>query len=116
MKYKSTRDNSLSVTFEQAICSGYAADGGLFVPQFLPKVEERHLKQWSKMTYPELSFSVLRLFISTEELSGDDLKAVCTATFVGFHNPEQAVPVIKTGSLYIAELFHGPTFCFKDFG
>lgn len=67
MRYTSTRDRMLSVTFEQAICSGYAADGGLFVPQMLPKVEEC-LKPWSKMTYPELSFSVLRLFISPGKL------------------------------------------------
>lgn len=51
-----------------------------------------------------------------EELSDYDLKAVCASTFHGFEDPARVVPVIKIGSVYIAELFHGPTFCFKDLG
>ena len=116
MKYTSTRDASLSATFEDAICSGYAPDGGLYVPEKLPKVTGDDLKTWSSLTYPQLSFHILRLLISREELSDKVLRDVCTCAFQGFEDPDNAVPVKKVGSVYVAELFHGPTFCFKDLG
>ena len=116
MKYTSTRDGSIRSTFEEAVCSGYSPDGGLFVPESLPKVTPKTLQEWSKLSYPDLSFQVLRLFISPEEVPDSDLKQICTSAFEGFVDPAQAVPVVKVGSIYIAELFHGPTFCFKDLG
>jgi threonine synthase len=58
----------------------------------------------------------LRLFISQQEISDQDLAKICTSAFRGFADPDHAVPVVKVGSLYIAELFQGPTFCFKDLG
>jgi len=116
MIYTSTRNGALKASFEEAICSGYAPDGGLFVPETLPKVTADDLKAWSSLTYPQLCFEILRLFISQEELSNDVLRTVCTSAFDGFENPENAVPVVKVGSVYVVELFHGPTFCFKDLG
>lgn len=116
MKYTSTRNRGLSVTFEEAICSGYAPDGGLFVPETIPQVTSDALKQWSGLTYPQLAFEVLRLFVARGELSDGVLREVCTSAFGGFEDPDNAVPVVKIGSIFVAELFHGPTFCFKDLG
>jgi threonine synthase len=112
-RYTSTRDGSLSFTFEEALTFGYAPDGGLFVPETLPVIEEATLKIWSKLTYPKLSEAVLRLFIATEELSDEALSNICVSTFEGFDNSDHAVPIVKVGDAYVAELFHGPTFCFK---
>lgn len=117
MRYTSTRDGSISKSFEEAICSGYAPDGGLFVAEQLPIISvESHLKPWSRLSFPELAQSILRLFVSPDELSDEDLHSVCTAAFRGFANPKEAVPIRRVGSVYVAELFHGPTFCFKDLG
>jgi threonine synthase len=116
MKYTSTRSSSISCSFEDAICSGYAPDGGLFVPESLPPVSAATLQEWAKLPYPVLSQQVLRLFIAQEEISDADLTKICTSAFRGFADPDHAVPVVQVGSLYIAELFHGPTFCFKDLG
>jgi len=116
MKYTSTRNASIRSTFEEAVCSGYSPDGGLFVPTSLPKITPETLQEWSKLSYPDLSFQVLRRFIAPEEVPDDALKEICTSAFEGFVDPAQAVPVVKVGSMYIAELFHGPTFCFKDLG
>ena len=59
MKYKSTRDGSQEYTFEQAICSGYAPDGGLFVPSSLPSITADKLKHWATLKFPELACDVL---------------------------------------------------------
>ena len=60
MKYKSTRDSSSKeYTFEQALFSGYAPDGGLFVPSSLPSITVDDLVKWSTLSYPELVYVVL---------------------------------------------------------
>mmetsp|Transcript_2637 Transcript_2637/g.4909 ORF Transcript_2637/g.4909 Transcript_2637/m.4909 type:complete len:533 (-) Transcript_2637:61-1659(-) len=145
MRYTSTRDSSLSFSFEEALCSGYAPDGGLFVPTSLPKIEASILKDWYEQSscYSELAATILRLFISRDEISDEDLFEICHKSF-SFGLDKQGededdedkenngkngdtagssftVPVKRIGSpssssAYIVELFHGPTFCFKDFG
>lgn len=116
MKYTSTRDSSVSATFEEALCSGYAPDGGLYVPASLPEVDAFTLRKWAKLSYSDLSFEVLRRFISPDEVDDTSLRKICVAALQGFSDPDNAVPIQKVGSMYIAELFHGPTHCFKDLG
>ena len=116
MKYTSTRDSSVLVSFEEALCSGYAPDGGLFVPATLPKVDAETLEAWGKLSFPELSYELLRLFISHDEVDDNSLRNICCSALNGFDNPNNAVPIKRIGSLYIAELSHGPTYCFKDLG
>ena len=121
MRYISTRGGNAvaSVSFETAICTGYAPDGGLYVPESLPALapfESRLLYAWSHLSYPELTYRILRQFIASDEISDTDLRSICHTAFTGFENPDNAVPVVSVGNLYISELFHGPTFCFKDLG
>mmetsp|Transcript_14140 Transcript_14140/g.17166 ORF Transcript_14140/g.17166 Transcript_14140/m.17166 type:complete len:509 (+) Transcript_14140:181-1707(+) len=119
MKYTSTRDSSVTFSFEDALCSGYSPDGGLFVPQHLPnKVDPKILKSWSTLSFPELAFQVMRMFISSQEISDNELNVICTKSFVkGFESVgSKTIPLKKIGSTYFVELFHGPTFCFKDLG
>ena len=116
MKYTSTRDASISCTFEEAICSGYAPGGGLFVPEQLPKVTPEILATWTCLTYPQLTQAVLRPFISPEEINDKELESICQLALSGFENPDHAVPLKKVAGMFVAELFHGPTFCFKDLG
>lgn len=63
MRYKSTRGGTTQDTysFEDALFSGYAPDGGLFVPASLPSIgrEKAQYSLWSKMTFPELVYDVL---------------------------------------------------------
>ena len=116
MKYTSTRDSSVVATFEEALCSGYAPDGGLYVPAFLPQVSAATLQVWAKLSYPDLAFALLRLFISADEVDDPSLHKICDSALQGFADPHHAVPIQKVGNLFIAELFHGPTHCFKDLG
>lgn len=59
MKYKSTRDGNKEYTFEEAIFSGYAPDGGLFVPSSLPFIAVQDLMRWSPLSFPELAYHVI---------------------------------------------------------
>lgn len=118
MRYLSTRDKSISRTFEEALFAGYAPGGGLFVPQHLPDVTRLDLEAWTSLSFPELAFVVLCNFIPSDEVSSDDLRSICQRSFYdGFDAAGgSVVPVVKVDSLYVSELFHGPTFCFKDLG
>ena len=116
MKYTSTRSASVVASFEDAICSGYAPDGGLFVPVEVPAFTRDELKQWAALGYVDLAFTIFRRFIAEEEVPDQKLREICDTAFVGFQDPSHAVAVVKIGSMFISELFHGPTFCFKDLG
>ena len=57
------------------------------------------------------------MFISPTEVSDIHLKDICNKSFQSDQfDDESYIPVKKLGSAFIAELFHGPTFCFKDLG
>lgn len=122
MRYTSTRNTSTTVTytFEEAITSGYAPDGGLFVPTHLPSIDAATLQSWSKFTFPQLAHSILRLFVSPEEINDDDLNCICNASYGNgaFDNGVDGVVKVRKlkSGLFVSELFHGPTFCFKDLG
>lgn len=125
MKFKSTRGGVSGATFEECISQGYAPDGGLYVPEQMPKIDRTVLEAWRKLDFRSLAEEVLSIFISEEELPRADLAAIVRASFTDFSSPE-VVPVVPLGGkagkdqvpppLFISELFHGPTFCFKDLG
>lgn len=119
MRYISTRDASISCTFEEAVCSGYAPDGGLFVPESLPLIDATTLQEFSSLSFPELAAKIMRMFISHEEVPEENLKEICKKSFVDTFDlqaGESIIPIVKIGDAHMVELFHGPTFCFKDFG
>ncbi|KAL7533757.1 hypothetical protein ACHAWF_004610, partial [Thalassiosira exigua] len=112
MKYVSTREGIRQYTFKQALFLGYAPDGELFVPSSLPSfTAKEHLIPWSKLTYPRLTLSVLRMFISPAEIDDGHLEEICAKSYAAHEfDDESHVPVKKLGSAFIAELFHCPTF------
>lgn len=74
MKFKSTRGGVCGVSFEDAVLSGFPADGGLFMPENLPTLSREQMKAWSILSYPQLVESLLRLYIDQEEMSDQDIK------------------------------------------
>ena len=114
MKYFSTRDAEKK-SFDSAVVikKGLASDGGLFVPEALPSITEKEIKELCKMSYPERAAKVLSKFLTDytyEELLEDCGKAYCETSF-----PGGAAPVKKvTDTIYSLELWHGPTAAFKD--
>ncbi|MBQ9938861.1 MAG: threonine synthase [Oscillospiraceae bacterium] len=115
MLYHSTRDNTKKVTSAQAIVSGLAPDGGLYVPEYLPNFTLDEITELSKLSYPALAANVLAKYLddyTVEELQSFTEKAYSQAKFAA----EEPAPLVqlKEGT-YLMELFHGPTCAFKDF-
>jgi threonine synthase len=109
--YKSTRNNNETATASQAILKGLAGQGGLFVPQEIPRLDIS-FEQLSKMTYQEIAFEVMKLFLT--DFSEEELKyCISHAYDEKFDTPRIAELVKKDGAYYL-ELFHGATIAFKD--
>lgn len=105
----------------EALCTGYAPDGGLFVPEELPRISGATLASWSSLDFPTLALELLKLFVG-DELPPEELKDVVHGSYVNFSHKD-IVPVIPLAkdadpsrAVFVSELFHGPTYCFKDLG
>ena len=111
MRFISTR-GSESVTGAQAIARGIAKDGGLFVPESFPQIDGTELEAMLGMSYAERAATVLYKFL--DEYDFDELKHACEAAYAQFEGDDPAPLVKIDSSLYMLELFHGPTCAFKD--
>ena len=76
MKYRSTRGEAKAESFEDVLFSGYASDGGLFMPEKIPLVEKTTLEKWRNLSYLELCKEVMSLFIPSEEIPAKDLEGI----------------------------------------
>ncbi len=107
MKYYSTRDKEKlhGLSASDAILKGLAKDGGLYVPEALPKLPQLS----ASLPYPEFAAKVLAPFFSGDVLE-EKLLDICTSAF--------NFPLVlnKVSAYSVLELFHGPTAAFKDFG
>ena len=79
MKYRSTRGKVEATSFEDVLFSGYAGDGGLFMPESIPVVDRATLEKWKGLSYLELTKEMMSLFIPPEEITSEDLngKLLC---------------------------------------
>ena len=89
---------------------GLAPDGGLFMPEFIPKLDTAFIKNLQKFSIQEIGFEVAKLF-TDDEISVNDLKSIIEDA-INFDAPLKALDK----NLSVLELFHGPTLAFKDFG
>lgn len=114
MQYKSTRGQATNYTFEKAVLAGLSPDGGLFIPQSIPQAPADFLTKWANLSFQELALEVLSLYIDSSEIPREDLKDLVDRSYATFrHSDITPLHKVKDG-LYILELFHGPTFAFKD--
>jgi threonine synthase len=110
MKFTSTRGGE-SATLDQALLSGIAADGGLFIPESLPHFTVADFEGASSVV--DIARVLLMPFFEHSKLASD-LEAILSETF-SFAIPLVRLPV-ATGQAHLLELFHGPTAAFKDIG
>lgn len=112
MKYVSTRGQTDPVSFGEAVATGLAPDGGLFLPESLPDISPR-LAGWGSLDYAALCTEFLSLFAT--DMPREVLARLIRRSYGTFTHPEIA-PLRKIDDrLYVLELFHGPTLAFKDF-
>ena len=114
MKYISTRGQAPALNFEEVLLAGLASDGGLYVPEELPKFSQEEIASWAGLSYAELAYKVIKPFVD-DCVADDDLKQMIDETYAGF-NHSAVAPLKELGSNeWVLELFHGPTLAFKDF-
>lgn len=118
LKYVSNKGGGAPVDIETAILNGYAPDGGLYVPEHLPQISHEQLEQWKHLSYKELAFEILSLFIDRSIVASAALKAIIEEAY-GTFEKEEVIPISKLKSqrnIYMMELFYGSTLSFKDIG
>ncbi|MCB1632335.1 MAG: threonine synthase, partial [Pseudomonadales bacterium] len=114
MRYISTRGESPALAFEDVLLTGLAPDGGLYVPETLPRMDAERMRTWAQLDYAELAAEVMAPFV-TGFLAPDELLAMTRETYRSFRHPAVA-PLVQLGhNEWVLELFHGPTLAFKDF-
>lgn len=113
MNYVSTRDTGIKVTASQAITKGISAEGGLFVPENLPRVSMDTVSELAKLDYIGRAKSILSLFL-TDFTEAEVDSCVKGAYETGFSD-DKVAPLAKIeDGVHILELFKGPTCAFKD--
>lgn len=111
MKYISTNDAYAATGFKSAVIKGIPKDGGLFVPDIIPQLDASLLEQAHSFSIQELAFHMLSPFTEVD-LTDIQLKKIIAHTF------QFDIPLRQIGNsqVYALELFHGPTWAFKDVG
>lgn len=114
MKYISTRGDAAPLSFEDVVLTGLAPDGGLYVPENLPKFSQEEIASWAGLSYQDLAFKVIAPFVNGE-IPDVDLKAIIDRSYATFRH-DAIAPLVQTAhNEWILELFQGPTLAFKDF-
>ena len=111
LHYKSTRNSDRKVTASEAILKGLAPDGGLFVPEEIPKLDIS-LDELKDMTYQQTAYEVMKLFLT--DFTEEELKDCINKAYDSKFDTEEIAPLVKIKDTYYLELFHGATIAFKD--
>lgn len=114
MKYISTRGQAPALNFEEVLLTGLAADGGLYVPESLPRFTSEEIQEMAALDYPQLALKIIGPFVD-DCIPAGDLKSIIDETYTEFRHNAVA-PLVQLGAnQWVLELFHGPTLAFKDF-
>ena len=116
MRYLSTRatDGAQRKRFCEILLEGLAPDGGLYLPETYPLVDDATLTRWRGLAYADLAFEILSLFV--DDIPADDLRALCRKTYTAeVFGTAAIVPLTRLeDGLYLQALSNGPTLAFKD--
>jgi threonine synthase len=114
MNYISTRGAAPVLGFGEAMMTGLARDGGLYVPETVPAMTKAELAALAGAPYEDVAFRVMRPYLGGF-FSDDEFQGLIAKAYQGFHHAARA-PMVQLGSNhFLLELFHGPTLAFKDF-
>jgi threonine synthase len=110
MRYYSTKNKNVFFTFRDAVLKGLPDDNGLFMPEEFISLSPDFISSLKKLSIPSIGFEISKSFIE-DAMTESELKKICDDAF------NFPVPLVKLRDrTFIAELFHGPTLAFKDFG
>jgi threonine synthase len=113
MRYVSTRGEAAPLDFVEVMLAGLARDGGLYVPESWPSLTPAAIAGFAGRPYAEVAVEVIRPFVGAG-IPEADLARMAREAYGTFRHPATA-PLTQLGpSLFVLELFHGPTLAFKD--
>lgn len=114
MNYISTRGTAPMLSFGEAMMTGLARDGGLYVPASVPVFSADQIADMAGQSYEEIAFRVMRPFMG-DTFTDAEFKELIAKAYAGFGHAARA-PLVQLGpNHFLLELFHGPTLAFKDF-
>ena len=113
MKYISTRGQAPELTFEEAMLTGLARDGGLYVPAEWPELSAAEIESFAGQRYEDVAFAVMKPFIG-DTFSDAEFREIIGKAYAGFAHDARCPVVQLDAGHYLLELFHGPTLAFKD--
>ena len=122
MNYLSTRGDRSPRGFSDILLEGLAPDGGLYLPESYPRIDDATLTRWRSLGYADLAFEILSLYIT--DIPAGDLRALVNKTYTPaiFGTPEitplkpldRAASTPEGADVYLQALSNGPTLAFKD--
>ena len=114
MKYLSTRGDTTPRGFSDILLEGLAPDGGLYLPTHYPTVDAATLQRWRGLSYADLAFEILSLYI--DDIPAEDLRAITQRTYTEAVFGTSAITPLKQlePGLALEALSNGPTLAFKD--
>ncbi|MGO9683716.1 MAG: pyridoxal-phosphate dependent enzyme, partial [Beijerinckiaceae bacterium] len=113
MKYISTRGAAPPLSFTDALLAGLAQDGGLYLPESYPRLAPDEIARFAGRPYAKVAAAIIRPFTGGLFESAA-LEATLEAAYARFDHVA-VTPISQLGdNLFLLELFHGPTFAFKD--
>ena len=114
MNYISTRGQAPILRFEDAMMTGLARDGGLYVPDVVPVMTQARIAALAGLSYEETAFAVMRPYLG-DAFGDDEFRGLIAKAYAGFTHPARAPLKQLAANHFLLELFHGPTLAFKDF-
>ena len=114
MKYISTRGQTAPKSFSEVLLMGLAPDGGLMLPERYPQVDAAMLQRWRDLSYAELAFEIMSLFI--DDIPAADLRHLAGNTYTEAVFGTREITPVRTlaDGIKIQALSNGPTLAFKD--
>jgi len=113
VRYLSTRGEAPPLGFAEAMLTGLARDGGLYVPHSWPRIEPQTIISFAGRPYAEVAVEVIRRF-ADDSIGEADLARMAREAYGAFRHPA-VVPLTQLNfNTFALELFHGPTLAFKD--
>jgi len=111
--YISTRGEAPALGFCDALLTGLARDGGLYVPREWPTLTKKEIRAFRGKSYQDVAFAVLSPF-TNGEIPADVFRGMIDDAYATFRHPA-VTPLVQTGpNSFVMELFHGTTLAFKD--
>ena len=107
MDYISSRGQSPAVDSAQAVLSGLAPDGGLYMPRAIPAFDWQHCLTLSAQ---QMSAAILSALLPDIP----NMEALVKRAYTGKFETEDLTPTVPVGDFQVLELFRGPTSAFKD--